>query len=72
MPYLNPKAEKELFEQMDADKRVWQLMDVICAEFQSDPESVKCFDLRIVQEAVDLVKRRKKMDDFFNPFREQT
>ena len=67
---LKPIAFKEMCEQQYADKRVWHLMDIICAEFKSDTTSVQCFDLRIVKEAIDLVKKRKAMDDPFNPFGE--
>ncbi len=61
---------REEREQQQADDRVWQLMDLICAEWQSDPQSVACFDLRLVQEATELVARRKRMRDPFNPFRQ--
>ena len=54
--------------QQEADDRVWHLMDLICAEFQTDPMSRQCFDSRIVDEAIALVASRKKMNDAFNPF----
>jgi hypothetical protein len=68
MSYLTEKARRELQEQHDADTRVWELMDLICAEFQTDPMSRQCFDSRIVEEAVALVRNRKAMRDPFNPF----
>ncbi len=65
---LSDKASRELAEQQTADDRVWQIMDIICAEWQTDPISVQCFDLRLVEEAIALVKKRKAMKDPFNPF----
>lgn len=32
------------------------ILDLIAAEFQSDPESVRCFDLRVVERAIELSK----------------
>ncbi len=63
------KASRQMREQQDADDRVWQLMNIICAEWKTDPQSVQCFDQRIVEEAIALVNRRKAMTwDTFNPF----
>jgi len=33
---------------------VWTILNLIVAEFQSDPMSVQCFDLRIVRRAIEL------------------
>ena len=33
---------------------VWVILDLIVAEFTSDPMSVQCFDARVVQRAIDL------------------
>jgi hypothetical protein len=65
---LTDEASREMHEQQEADDRVWHLMDIICGEWESDPLSVQCFDLRVVLEAIALVKRRKAMRDPFNPF----
>jgi len=35
---------------------VWTVLDLIVAEFTSDPMSVQCFDLRIVDRAKTLVR----------------
>jgi hypothetical protein len=32
------------------------ILDLIAAEFQSDPQSVQCFDLRVVERAIELSK----------------
>ena len=68
---LTDKASREMRGQHEADDRVWKLMDLICAEWQSDPTSVQGFDERIVQECIELVARRKRMRDPFNPFRQE-
>lgn len=33
---------------------VWVVLDLIVAEFESDPMSVQCFDLRLVKRAIEL------------------
>lgn len=33
---------------------VWTVLDLIAAEFTSDPTSVACFDLRVVRRAIEL------------------
>lgn len=70
--YLTPEALENIKEQQDADNRVWELLDIIVGEFETDPQSVQCFDLRIVHEAIELVKKRKTMNDTFNPFKRKT
>lgn len=65
---LSESAQKVVDEASKADIRVWELLDLICAEWRTDPLSVQCFDARIVQEAIALVERRKAMQDMFNPF----
>lgn len=66
---LSDRASREMREQQEADDRVWILMDLICAEWKSDPMAVQCFDERIVREAINLVAKRKRMNDLFNPFK---
>lgn len=65
---LTDRASREMREQQEADDRVWLLMDLICAEWKTDPNSVQCFNLNVVKEAIDLVERRRAMPDRFNPF----
>lgn len=68
-PRLTDAAYREMESCHQMDDRVWQLLDLICAEWQSDPTSVQCFDERLVREAIELVKKRKAMRDMFNPLR---
>jgi hypothetical protein len=44
------------------DHEAFKLLDLINAEFQSDPMSVQCFDLRIVQRVKDCVEKRKRAE----------
>jgi hypothetical protein len=39
---------------------VWIILDLIVAEFESDPTSVQCFDLRIVERAIQLNREHKE------------
>lgn len=36
-----------------------RVLNLIVAEFESDPMSVQCFDLRVVQRAKDVITKRK-------------
>lgn len=58
---LTPKAEREMEERFKLEARALQLLDIIVAEFESDPTSVQCFDLRIVEEAKTVNRRLKQL-----------
>ena len=47
---------------IDNDHEAFRLLDLINAEFQSDPTSVQCFDLRIVQRVKECIERRKLLE----------
>ncbi len=49
------KAERRF----EIDDRLLEIMGLVIAEWQSDPMSTQCFDLRIVGEAVSLWEERK-------------
>lgn len=42
---------------------VWTLLDLIVAEWTTDPTSVQCFDLRIVERAKVLVEARRRQSE---------
>ncbi len=44
----------------DQQKEAAVLLDLIAAEFESDPMSVQCFDLRIVERVKALAKELKR------------
>ena len=58
---LTPEAVHELEELWTLERRAVELLDIIAAEFQSDPMSVQCFDLRIVEETINISKRLKEL-----------
>lgn len=45
--------ERKLSEMKD---RAVELLDIIAMEFRTDSASTQCFDLRVVQEAIELTK----------------
>jgi hypothetical protein len=47
---------------LDDDREAFLLLDLIDAEFRSDPMSVQCFDLRIVERVKQCVARRKNAE----------
>lgn len=58
-PRLTEKAQREIEESFANDEEAHKLLDLINAEFQSDPTSVQCFDLRIVDRVRLCVAKRK-------------
>jgi hypothetical protein len=44
------------------DARAWKVLDLIVAEFESDPMSVQCFDLRTVAEAKAVITEARALD----------
>ena len=43
-------------------RRTIKVLDLIVAEFESDPMSVQCFDLRCVEEAKACIRERKELE----------
>lgn len=70
-PELNKSEVKRMKQEALRTRRVWEVLDLIVAEFQSDPMSVQCFDLRIVEEARKLVADQKRDARFFDPLFEK-
>ena len=46
----------------DNYKEILQVLHLIVSEFESDPSSVACFDLRTVQRAKDAITERKRLE----------
>ena len=59
---LTEEAQGKIEEGYALDKEAWRLLDLIVAEWSTDPMSVQCFDLRIVERAKHAVSRRKEID----------
>ena len=58
---LTPKAQRELEERWTLEKEAIRILDLVVAEWSSDPTSVQCFDLRMVKRAEEVVARLKKL-----------
>jgi hypothetical protein len=56
---LTESAQRIISDSFRNDEEAHTLLDLINAEFQSDPMSVQCFDLRIVARVKECVARRK-------------
>lgn len=52
--YFNPD--------IDAMNRAFKVLDLIAAEFASDPMSTQCFDHRTVAEALAVIEERKRLE----------
>ena len=58
-PMLTKKAQADAERRFEIDHRLLEIMGLVVSEWQSDPMSVACFDLRIVREATELWAERK-------------
>lgn len=61
-PELTDEAVSEIEEIFALDREAWRLLDLVVAEWESDPQSVACFDLRVVERAKRAVARRRELD----------
>lgn len=59
---LTPKAQREMEEVFELKREAIRLLNLVSSEWQSDPESVKCFDLRIVKRTKEVLDRLRKLD----------
>lgn len=53
---------KSAFPEMDNYDEAIRLLDLIDAEFRSDPQSTVCFDARIVERVRHCVELRKRLE----------
>lgn len=69
MPFsFTRKVEASMEARFDALREAEVLLDLIDAEFRSDPMSVQCFDLRIVERVrVCVATLRANPDPFAEP-----
>lgn len=61
---LTPKAERELEELFALRREALQLLELVNAEWKSDPTSVQCFDLRLVKRTDQVLTRIKQLEPF--------
>jgi hypothetical protein len=58
---LTPKAERELQERFRLEKEAIHLLGLVDAEWRTDPTSVQCFDLRIVERTKQVIARLEQL-----------
>jgi len=58
---LTPKAQREIEEKWTLQREAVEILKVVVSEWQSDPMSVQCFDLKIVKRAKEVVDRLDKL-----------
>lgn len=69
MAVLTDEEIQKITEVHRLHREAWMLLNLVVAEWLSDPTSVACFDLRIVERAKQAIARRKEIDktDFLSP-----
>lgn len=60
---LRPDDERRIEDNLRNQDEAFDLLALIDSEFQSDPTSVQCFDLRIVQRVQICVAKRKRFKE---------
>lgn len=65
---ITPKAEREIEELWRLRKEAVQLLDLIVAEWRTDPMSVQCFDARTVTRSVEVTQRLKTLERQYEQF----
>ena len=58
---FSPKYERLMEERFALEREMWRIFDLVVAEWESDPTSVQCFDLRMVEQAKMVHARLKKL-----------
>lgn len=64
-PMLTEKAVREFEQWSAAQREAVDLLEIIAAEFKSDPMSVQCFDARIVKRAIECAETTKRLQGPF-------
>lgn len=59
-PSITSEYQREIEASFDNDREAHALLDLIDAEFRSDPTSTQCFDARIVERVRECVAGHKK------------
>lgn len=58
---LTKEAQRQIERGWELNERAWELLKLVVAEWNSDPSSVACFDLRLVKEAKDICKEHDQL-----------
>jgi len=61
---LSEKTKRQIEKKWELQHEAVELLKVIAAEFESDPTSVQCFDLRVVERAKAVTRELQALPDF--------
>lgn len=61
---LTRKAQKEMEERFKLQLEAEELLALVAKEFETDPMSVQCFDLRVVERVIYVSKKLKQLHRF--------
>lgn len=62
---MTAKAERDLDERFKLTHRALEIFKLVVAEWRSDPQSVQCFDLRIIEEAKAIDTTMKRLNPLY-------
>jgi len=62
MNRLAPGVERAIEQSFANNREAHELLDLVVAEFRTDPMSVQCFDLSLVERATACVDERKRLE----------
>jgi hypothetical protein len=65
---LTEKAQRQIEEKWRLQRAAVRLLGLVVAEWKSDPVSVQCFDLRIVEDAKTVIARLEKLRGPFDDY----
>jgi len=60
--FLTEEAIAEMEDGWRLRKDAVRLLDLVVAEWETDPQSVACFDLRIIEEANQVIRKLKAIE----------
>ena len=62
---MTTQAERDMDERFKLQGRALDIFKLVVAEWKSDPQSVQCFDLRIVEEAKLIDAKLKRLGPLY-------
>lgn len=62
---MTNKAIQQMDERFNLQHEALDIFRAVVSEWKSDPTSVQCFDLRIVERALYIDARLKEIDPFY-------
>jgi len=65
---LTSKAQAEIERMWQLRREAVEVLGLIVAEFKSDPMSVQCFDLRVVERAKVCIAELEKLEKYSASF----